>query len=152
MAVSAAVVERILFLHCYESIPQLQDMCFHVYITACGQHPEDVCVKWCRVKNPLPTIKLSFIFACFSPCPLISGTQFPTVTRFLFLCSPFLVYSLFCKSVIGIMSIFKMTHFFFLLYLTYIYITTKVPKYFKPGLMQIHNWLHCCKTFAVLFR
>ncbi len=122
------------------------------------EHPEDVCVKWCRVKNPLPTIKLSFIVACFSPCSSICGRQFPTVTRFLFLlCSPFLIYSLFCKSTLLITSyplhLFKMTLFLLSLFDIYLYHHKSIQIF--QARLNAKTWLapllqNFCCTFQVI--
>lgn len=80
----------------YETIPQLLDLFPHGCSCRCNslwahtvQNILRMCVKWCQVKNPFPSIKLSFISACFSPCSSIFGRQFPTVPHFLcFLCFP----------------------------------------------------------------
>lgn len=105
-----------------------------------------MCVKWCRVKNPLSTIKLSFIFACFSPCLSICGRQFPTVTRFLSFVSPFL----FTHSSINphslsphVLYTYSKWHFFFFFFsLTCIFLLNhhKSIKIFQARL-NVNTWL-----------
>lgn len=104
-------------------------------------------MKWCQVKNPFPSLKLSFISACFSPCSLIFGRQFPTLPHFLcFLCFPLLLLLALplTQSIQPIASyllrLFRMGFFFFSLFALVIFLIIKSPQN-EPNKLLYNNVL-----------